>query len=282
MKTREVISRYEEWFPPMYREDQGVSYSFSVFLSRFILLGKVCVALVAAMAAFWFVTDSRDLRGGFLRLLVVAAVGYGAWRVLGVWRQFNREAAERKLNPSADESLRDRKEIAQLVSGAWMLMTVAGSAKVEKPSLDEPAIHRVIKCLVYEKTEGKPFVWSSDKPESMRVVTGCVESAQELQVLVRLSKSRLVLDEGKRRSVVSGTARSLLVEALRRQDVFIEFEPGVRRRPSLKPMIEIIGVASTKGELHYDDPTVAVDSVVNWLESIQVSIADCDSLFWSS
>lgn len=279
MNARDLLSRYEQWFPPMYREDRGISYTLSVFVSRVALLVKVCAAITIAFVVIWFLGQNSIL-GIYQRLAIVAVTGFGGWQLFKLLRHFNREAAERRLNPSPDITAEDSRELAQLVGGAWMVMAAAGLSEPDRTSPDEPAIQRVIGSLIHKRTGGKPINLSSEGGKSGSPVFICVEGAFELQLLMNLSKSRLVLEPEKKRGVVSVTARSRLIEALRREDVFVEFEKGKRRRPSLNPIVEIIGIGGTGAEPTIIDPTIAVDSVARWLESIHVSVSDRDPLAW--
>lgn len=280
MKASEQISEYQKWFPPMYREDEGIRYSFAVFLSRVRLLAMVCGAIALLFLVILFLGRNSEL-GLPLRIAIVVGAGYAGWQMLGVLRYLRQEAAERKNRTNRDVDLEDSKELAALVGGAWMVMAVAGIAgEEETSSADEPAIHRVIACLIHKSAGGKPVRVTMDGSFKDSIVYGCVDSAVHLQALIRMSKSRLILDPEKRAGVVSLSARGRLVETLRRDDIFIEFSRGERLRPSLIPIVKILGTGSIGPDVGKIDPATAVESVAAWLESIHVSVAD-DPKAWA-
>ena len=57
--ARKILTRFQERFPPMYREGEGLRYSLSVFLGRVraLAIGTALFLMLVCVWAYWFVVS---------------------------------------------------------------------------------------------------------------------------------------------------------------------------------------------------------------------------------
>lgn len=129
--SQNLISRFHAYFPPIYKEEEGTSYVFNVFLKRVKWLLSVPVIFTVLFYTYIFIFPSsipelKDWYGSFVRSLIVCLVVWLAYCAFVFMNRLNKDLEEIKARQS-QENEEHLKEMAELFGTATALSIALSS-----------------------------------------------------------------------------------------------------------------------------------------------------------
>lgn len=267
-----IIDRFQELFPPMYKEGEGLKYSLSVLVHRIRILAIGAALFVVLASACWFIvpvsiSTLNDWYGIVPRFVLVSFLAWIAWIVISFYRKLSRDMDEMHASrkPVDDES--EMKELAALAATMFVVSYSFPSTRQIETNSNFSALLQVAREI--ESHEQTPLSEFS-KVERQKIRRKSLETAFETYNLFAMSGYTLTAPGQVNEDVIAAISQKVAGTVKAPQTT----AEAIVRIPSLSWLSGISKMdysesSSPKGEKKPED-TIA--HVIRWLRSINVGL----------
>ena len=269
-----IIDRFQELFPPMYKEGEGLKYSLSVFVHRIRILTIGAALFVVLASACWFIvpvsiSNLKDWYGIAPRFVLVSFLAWIAWIVIPFYRKLHRDKVEMIASRNSVDDESEIKELAALA--ATMLVVSHSFPPVQRKGVDSnfSALLQVARAIkTHEQTPMSEF----SKAKQLEIRHKSFETAIEIHNLFAMSGYILTapgqVDEDGIVAISRKVAGAVKNPHTTSQAIF--------RIPSMSYLSSIskTDYSESSGHKGEQKPEDTIAHVIRWLKSINVGLYD--------